>query len=792
MSILSELRSTLRGLLRAPGFTATTLALLTLGLGAAAVGATLLDRLLLHPLPAAQVDGLVYVESVSSQDPGSLAIGLCPPDALLYREQAHAFSSAGLFLYPEQGILTQDGGDLPVPLQRASWDLLATLGVRPLQGRAFLKEEDRPGGEPVALLGEALWKRTFAGDPSIVGRTIRMDDTPVRVVGVLPSLRSSLFPTLDDGLLRPLALPDAEAQRRAGGHVRMVARLAPGRTLQEAGVELTRLEETLPLPPWFKKGMALPRLRPLREVLVAHGRATGLLIQGITLLILLIACANVANLMLVRGLRRSRETALRLALGAGRGTLIGSFLLEGAILASGGALLALALQPALIHMLLALLPSLVPQLKGLAPGWATLGVLAVLASLATLGAAGLAAWRLTRHAALAGLSSDRSSPRQGPGTRALVALEVALAVSLLFFAILSIRSLRLLQSQHPGFETQGRVRVVLKAEKGAPPLEAERLLAQVRQFPGVQSASSGGWLPWEQDSGVNNFEVPRAAGEPSKGESVCEWVSGDHFRTLGIPLRQGRDFRAGDSEDVVIIDDTLARAHFPEGNAVGGRILSQVGRMQPLEVIGVAGAVRPQTQEGRSAPRLYFHAIPGSRSSLSLWVWGGGSTQALMDRLRKDLPPNLPGWRIAKLDAFDALAQTQTATLRGTILLLMGFTQVALLLAGFGLYSVLAYLAASRRKEWAIRRAVGAEARHVVLEVLRQAIAPVGVGLGLGLMLAFAGRRVLEDLLLKLQPQDPASLLLTLAGLALMATLASLAPALQALRVQPAEALRSE
>jgi putative ABC transport system permease protein len=804
-----DLRYAARVLARHPGFSVPAALALALGIAAATVIFGAVDAVLLRPLPYADPERLVVVlhDGRHPVAPGSF-------DEV--RRQARSFDAVGAAEWWTVN-LARDGAAESVPGLRMTAATLALTGGRPLLGRLFVAEEEQPGRELVVLLGHALWQRRFGGDPAVVGRAVRLDGNLYTVVGVMPP--GFAFPPFwarGAELWAPLALGDRLASR-SGRSLRLFARLAPGVPLERAREELdgivARVEAQHPA---TMKGLAV---RPLRDVVVHGVRPALLVLLGAVGLLLLTACANVAHMLLARAASRSREMALRGALGAGRGRVVRQLLTESLLLAALGAAGGIGLAVLGVRLLVAWRPPSVPRIETMAID-ARLLALAVVVSLACGLAFGLAPALSAARRDLAGaLRQGGRGASAGPGRRglrdSLVASEVALALVLLVGAGLLMRSLLALHAVDLGFDPKGLLTAVVSlrgSEASAPARRAAfygEALERVRALPGVADVSAINHVPLAGDIWGRQFQVagrPPAAPGDSPGAAYRVVLPG-YFRTMRLPLLRGRDFDERDARGqpgVVIVNQALAAAQWPGQDPVGRSItLDDPARPDAewLTVVGVAAnAVRREWAAPPAAelylPYLqttaYLEGEGGHLEYLTLAVRAEGDPQALAPALRAAVAALAPDAAVSRLQTMESAMAQQLSEPRLYVVLLAGFASVALALAAIGIYGVVGYTVSQRRQEIAIRMALGARSADVVGLVLGDGMRTVALGAAFGLLGSLALGGALSSLLHGVRPSDPptlAAVVLLLGGVALAATYV---PTRRAVSVRPLQALRDE
>jgi putative ABC transport system permease protein len=802
-----ELLHALRALRRAPGFATAAILTLALGIGANTAIFSVVNGVLLRPLPFPDDDRLVWVWGRSPLREYS---NLSFPDFVDFREQVGAFErlSAVTAFTP---LVNLTAGDRPEQVQGTlvAADFFETLGVRPALGRGLGPGDERVALPAAAVLSHDLWRRRFGADPAVVGRSVGLDGRSVTVVGVMPP--GFRFPSGAEIWLPAPALAAGMQVRRAhfmGG----IGRLRPGVSLQETQAEAAAVAARLAaLHPDSNTGWSV-RLAPLRESIVGDTRPALLLLMAAVGFVLLIACANVANLLLARGAARARELSIRAALGAGRGRLLGQSLLESGLLALGGGALGVLLAAWGVDALRSLAPADLPRIEEVTLDGAILGY----ALLASLLAAALSGLPFALQAARADLHGALREGGHAPAVAvrrrlrsALVVSEVALSVVLLAGAGLLIRSFSRLTRVDPGFETGGtataRIQLV-ESRYGEPGRRAalvDELLRRLAALPGVEAAGAATELPL---SGQNNdtyfvIEGQAPAGPGGTLDANMRRVSPGYFRALGVPLLRGRGLserdRAG-APGAVVVNEPFAHSYFPDGEPLGRRLVIDLGQPFPAEIVGVVGGMRHHAMESAAPPEMYLAYAQAPASWLNLVVRGrgagagdhSGAEPAIAAEVRATLAAIDPEQPVGPFRPMETLVASSLAPSRFRTLLLGTFAAMALVLAAIGLHGVLAFLVSRRTREIGIRMALGARRADIVALVLEEGARLVLPGLALGLVGAVVLGRALSSLLFGVGPLDPATFCLIPAVLALVAGVASYLPARRAARVDPAVALR--
>src|SRR5690242_18289324 len=805
--LLTDIRYGVRSLLKRPAFTAIALLTLALGIGVNSAIFSAVDSILLRPLPLKDPGRLVSVWEQTPRD-GIQQNEAAPANFFDLQKQNHVFEQIGAF-GPDDVNLTGDGEPERLDGQVVTANVFSILGVPAAVGRTFLPGEDQLGQEHVVVLSDTLWQRRFNRDPSIVNRAITLNGESFIVIGVMP--RGFFFPAREVELWTPWAMEPEQKNGRGDHYLRLVARLRPGTTVEHANADLASIAQRLAAEyPRTNEGLGFVA-HSLHQDYVGNLRLPILILFAAVGLVLLIACANVANLLLAQATTRRKEIAIRIALGARRWTIVRQMLVESLLLACGGGLIGVLGAFWGVEALAKLLPESLSKLQGVAIDARvllfTLGV-SVLTAIVFGGVPALLASRTTPGATLSDVARDMTGGNSGRHVRrVLVVSEVALAVVLLVSAGLLIRSFQLLRQVEPGFKTDGALtmRMVLPFPKYAK-AEARRafydeVLRQVKETPGVDAAGMITFLPLSFNGMNFSFSVEgRAApSDVNLPFALFRVVSPDYFRAMGIPLLRGRSFEAHDTVDstpVTVIDRRLAEQYWPGEEAIGKRL--KVGPVDSpnewLTVVGVVGDVR---QTGLYAQKLEFYVpyMQERRSFMAprdLVVRTKADPAVIAAAVRKAVwvvDKDQPVSNVRTLDQVFAAAISQE---RFQALMLGLFAALALVLACVGLYGVISYSVVQRTHEIGVRMALGAQPADVLQLVIRQGMTLTLAGLIVGIIAGTFVTRVLTDLLFGVTPRDP----LTFAGvpvlLLLVALLACYIPARRATRIDPLAALRCE
>ena len=800
-----DLRYGFRTLLRNPGFAAVAVLALAVGIGPNAAVFSLVDTLLLRPLPVHEPDRLVMVWQTCPQR-GLDQAPVSTPDFLDFKAQNRVFEDLSpAFAIPEYAFNVTGGGE-PERVQAAkvAANYFSLIGVQPAVGRGFSLDEDRPGGPPVVILGHSFWKRRFGGDLGLPGRTLRLDGVPHTVVGVVPAEIESLIKV---DLWLPMQLNPAV--RRGNHELGVLARLKPGVTLAQAQADLDGLARRLEREyPATNRGWGA-KVIPVSELASGRAGPALLILLGAVGLLLLIACANVANLLLARSGVRSKEMAIRAALGGSRGRILRQLLTESVLLALIASVLGVLLAAWSLGALRNALPDFIPRLKQIQVDARVLGFalgLSIVTGLIFGLAPAVRAARADLNDALK--EGGRRSGGAGGGSwmrNLLVVTEMALALVLAVASGLLARSFARLMAVDPGLRTDHvlTMQLSLPGAKYGEPKRAEffkNLTARLETLPGVRSAAAVNVLPLrggllDLRIWFSGFQVEGAPEAPRGQEPAADIrrVTPGYFVTLGVPLRQGRFFTDRDdsrARPVALINEILARRHFPRENPLGRRVrLGNVSR----EIVGVVADVKLYGLDKPTEPAIYAPQAQWPSAVMSLVVRTHGDPAAWTTAVRRqvlELDPDQPVSQVRTLD--EVLAEC-TLIRRFATALLGVFAALAVVLAVVGIYGLMSYSVSQQVHEIGLRMALGATPRRVLGMVVGRGVGLALAGTGLGVLAAFGVTRVLRGLLFGgISPTDPLIFAGVPALLIAVAALASYLPARRATRIDPVAALRCE
>jgi predicted permease len=806
---MQDIRYAFRSLRKQPIFALVAVATLTLGIGANTAIFSLLYQYLLRPLPYPAAERLVFIWNtypLMGLPQASVSI----PDYIDRKTQASAIEDATLFM--NRGLsLAAEGEPVQVRALAVTPSFFSTLQRQPFLGRAFVEGEAQPGADKFAILTYSLWNSRFAADRSIVGRSIRLGGEPYQVVGVLPA--DLELPSRDIAVLVPFSFTPQQMSDDGRGNEfsQMIARLKPGAAIEQVNAQMKtivdRVLDRLPQRQSFARtsgfgGYAVP----IRDQLVGDLRTPLYFLQVFVLLVLLIACANVANLLLMRATGRYRELAIRTTLGAGQRRLIRQMLTEGLVLAILGALGGLLLGVAGARALVALGSQQVPGMTTVALHPAVLAFtmgLAVVTGLVFGLVPALVVLRGNTWSLLKDDSTRGSAGRSTGLTRSvLVISETAFALLLLVAAGLLLKSFLRLQNVDPGFGT-GNVltaQISLPAARYPDPAARRafwlRLVERARGVPGVTSVGLTSNVPFNGNVSSGSYSIVGYAPGPSDAapHGRQEVVGGDYFAAMQIPLIEGRFFNDADTADsppVVVVDQFLATKYFAKRGALGQQIQRGGPASPRLTIVGVAGTInsidlgQPVTKE-----RVYRPATQQTPAAMALVLKTGLDPQTLVSQVRGAVRSIDPEQPIADVRTMDQWVSRSLELRRTPAMLLALFGLVALVLSAMGIYGVLAFSVAQRGREFGIRQALGADRTSILTLVLKQGLLTAGVGIVLGLIGSAAVARLMQTMLFGVSRYDPAVFAGVTALLLAVAVAACYIPARRATRVDPMVALR--
>ncbi len=804
-SFLSDIRLAIRLLVKHPGFLAVAAGTLALGIGANTAVFSLLNAVLLRPLPYAAPERLVVAWEVNFAREGKPNV-VGPANFLRWKQRSASFSAMAA-IADSRGILTGVGEPEEIQGQDVSAELFPLLGVRPAYGRAFRNEEDQPGRDTVVVLSDRIWRTRFNADPSTVGRAIALNGRSLTVVGIMPPGFNVLSSTAD--FWTPIAF-DEKARSPHGRYLRVVGRVRDGVSLRQAQADMDVLAAGLRAElPAFDTGWGV-RLVPLAEQVVGEVRPILLVLFGAVGLVLLLACVNVANLVLNRGLSREREFGVRAALGAGRARLVRQVLTEGLVLAAIGGALGVGLAAWALGWLLPAAVRLldVPRVENVDVD-PTVLAFALVASFAAVLIFGLVpALSVSRLHVEASLRQGARSGQADRGRRrlrrGLAAAQLALAFTLLIGAGLMVRSVGELLAVDPGFKSDHVLTMRLLLPESRYPERADRVafmdrvMEELQQVPGATSVGASSRLPFHGVPIGTGFAID---GRPSPGEASLPVadvaiVHGDYFKTMGIPLRQGRLFDGRDGQPgrrAAIINEALAREWFRGENPIGQRVSVRLGaKIEPDEIVGVVGDVKHAALDVAVRPMIYWPNRQAGFPWMGVAVRTAVDPEALAQAATAAIHRIDSGQAVSDVAPMTDVVAETVARRQFTLEVLGVFAVIALALAALGVYGVLAYSVSQRLPEFGVRLALGASPRQLVKSVVRDSAGLVAIGIGAGIVSALAAGRLLETLLYGVTVADPLTFGLVSLGLAGVSLAAAWLPARRASRIDPLAALRAE
>ena len=804
--MFQDLRYGLRLMVRRPGFAAVAIATLALGIGTTTAIFAVTDRVLLRAVSYPEADRLAVIWETSPTIPLPVMYA-SPPNLYEWQRRSRSFSAMGGFQWRDVTM----GGSEPERVRgaRVTAGLLPALGVQPRIGRLFRPEEDRANGRAVVIISDGLWRRRFQANPAIVGRVMQIDGTPTEIIGVMPEgfvcppavvLRGA--PSSERAELWLPHAVDLEAGQRGAHYLAVIGRLSPNATIDGANREMDEIQAQIEREfPDYREWRAA--VVPLRDQVTATSRRAVALLVAAVVFVLLLACANVANLLLARGVGRRREFAIRTALGAGSVRLAAQVIAESLALALAGGLVGLALAFGLVRIIATLGPATMPGLREVQIDGRT-ALFAMVASLVAAVLAGVVPAFGVIRTRLAGWLADRSGGAATGGIRAQQTLavgQIGLAVALLVTAALLVESFRQLRAVDPGFEPARitTAKVTLPASRypdGASRVRfADNLLRDVSQLPGVDLAALIDAVPMadnRQGTPFTRLDGPPADPTASPNANIA-WITEGYFDALGIPLVAGRTLTArdgADSQPVVIINRRLARQVFGGDNPIGRRVRIGVSTQRQFEVVGVVGDERHFGVDTEATPSFFvaYRQMPVGRE-LGIVARGSGRDGAaagLREAVRR-IDPELALFRVQTLEQ---VVDNAVATPRSMAWLLSVFAASALLLAAIGVFGVMSHAVSQRTREIGVRMAIGASPHRVLTDILGEGLAQVALGLVLGALLSLVTARLLAGLLFGVSALSVAPYVIVIGLLGSVSLIACLVPARRAMRIDPVAAVR--
>jgi putative ABC transport system permease protein len=799
-TLWSDLRYGLRLLRHSPGFTAVAVGALALGIGANTAIFSTVDSVLLRPLPFTDPDRVVMVwedNSTSSFPKNTPA----PGNFVDWKKRNHVFSDMAATKGASAN-LTADGPPEQVVGRATTANFFDVLGVNPIAGRVFTEDEDRIGA-PVAVISYALWQRRYAGDPGVINREILINGLKYSITGVMP--REFAFRDREMDFWIPIHFDPKDLVTRGSHYLNVVARLKPGVSLAQAREEMSSIARQLAVEYPDDNRRIGAVVFPMREETVGKTRIELLVLMCAAGCVLLIACANLAGLLLARGLGRRREMAVRSALGASRARLVTQMIAEGALIALAGGILGVLLAPAGIRVLAALVPTALPAIAAPAVDARVLGFALLLSVMTGVGFSIVPAWQASRVSMNDALKQGGRGGIGGAaaGTRdALVILEVAAALVLMVGAGLMLQTVARLRAIDIGFRPDHllTLRTTLPRTKYLDPEKRiafyRRVLQGVRALPGVESVGYGSTLPFRSIGNTQSYRIEGR--DPIPGDALLRVSSGDYLQTLGVRLVEGRLLQASDTDQtapVIVINETMARMHFPKESPLGHRIALSARVPVWRTVVGVVHDVHERGYELAMKAGVYipFEQIKDTWAlPESLAVRTGSDPASLTSAVRHVIAEADPEQPVAAVATMDEVLARDVEDRDQQMTLLTAFAALALLLASLGLYGLLAYTVTQRSREIGLRMALGATASRVVAMVVLRGVALSAAGLLLGLSAAWLLAGAMSKILYGVTATDPGTYGAVALLLCAIAAAASWIPARRAVRIDPIVVLREE
>ncbi len=808
-TLLRDIRYCLRMLRKNPGFTTIAVLTLALGIGANTAVFSVVNTLLLRALPYPQAEQIVYVWTADSKNPTGTS-SMAPLNYDDLRRGSQSFEGYSAFRYTSYA-LTGDGSPEAISGVAISGDFGRVVNVAPILGRVFSNAEDVAGKDRVIVISHGLWQRRFAGNQNIIGQIVQLNGEPTEIIGVMPPQFG--FPSSNVDAWKPLAL-DAAKIPRGSSFLQTVARLKNGVSVETARAEANSIAAQIVRANAKDVSDLVFNLVLLRKQLVGDIEKPVLILFGAVVLVLLIACVNVANLILGRATVRWKEVALRAALGASRWSLMRLLLMESLILSLVGGGLGLALAGFGIDAMLKLNPDALPRSKSIGiDGFViafTLGMSCLTGILFGL----IPALHISK-ADLNQTLRENSRTASGAGglkflRNSLVVTEIGLSLVLLISAGLLLKSFWNLLQVNPGFRAENVVTTQINLPRARYQDEWQRAeffratLASVRALPGVQYASATTNLPFNNSRGATSFSIDGRPEPPNSDSPQADEhaIFPDYFRAMSISMKSGRDFTEADDRTrpgVIIINERLAQKYFPTENPLGKHITvgspeegKLYGKAVSREIVGVIGNIKLLDLDAEFQPEVYLPAQQMPEAGMALAVRGNVPAEQLINGLRKAVESVDPQIPIRNARLLETAVKNSLAPQRFIAGLLFVFAGIALVLALIGIYGVMSYTVTQRTQEIGIRMALGAQSSDVLKLILSQGGSLIGIGLATGLLVSYFVTRLLKSLLFEVPPLDISIFTSVVALLAIVALLACWLPARRAAKVDPMIALRCD
>jgi predicted permease len=799
-----DFRYTVRTLRRNPGFTLAAILVAALGVGATTGAFSITDHVLIRPLPFADSNRLV---KLWESPPGYTRNELSPPNYFDWKHMSHSFETMGTFTFASTN-LTGQGEPERVQGILASSEVLPMLGVQPILGRLFTSQDDRAEAPATLVLSYGLWQRRFNSDANVLGKKVLLDNEPYEIIGVMP--RSFYFPTRkDDDFWAPIRFtPGADFEDRNNHYLQAIAKLKKNVSLDEAKADMQVVASQLAQKYPEANERTTANVMLLRDEL---SRQTRYLLIGLvcaSMCVLLIACSNLANLLLARAMGRRKELAVRSALGAGRERLVRQLLTESLMLSVLGGLLGICLTILAMPLLVRLVPNSLPIAETPSIDMRVMIFALIATAITGIGFGMIPALKSSEGTDAHALNEGSRSGVGGRRERlrsAMIIAEVSASVLLLISAGLLLRALLRIQAVDPGFNYENvlTMRTWLPIPKyGSTAKRAEfyrRVLSETRSLPGVKNAAYITGLPMVMRGGIWPIEIAGKIWERSEEHNASlRYVTPGYFGTLQIPLIEGRDVSESDTQDsmpVAVVSKSFVEQYFPGQNALGHKFKVAIGERT---IVGIVGDVRARGLEITSEAQVYLpnQQVPDGAiifyTPKDLVIRTSSNPLSMMPAVRQIIKNADPEQPISDVQLLSDIVESETAP-RGTQLRVIGvFAGIAILLAGIGIHGLLSYAVSQRTQEFGVRIALGAQSSEILKMVLRDGVILAATGIVVGAGLAFAAGKTMEALLAGVKPADPITFLIAIAVALIMTIAGSLLPAKRAVSVDPTIALRTE
>ncbi len=794
--ILHDIRYGLRTFIRQPAFALTAILALALGIGANTAVFSVVYAILLKPLPFPQPQQLIFAYDTFPAVPYA---AVSWPKYLALRDGARTLTALGA-LAPGTVTITGRGEPQQAAAMRVSGDFFKVFEVSPAYGRWLNRDDDVPNGGKAIVLSWALWQRRFGGDARIVGQAMTVNGEAYTVAGIMP--QSFNYPAGTDVWV-PLAVP--ANSNNLGNFLKLVGRMKPGVSVQQASDDLRALSTAYNAPLKLQRD---EKVIGLQEYLTQFNRQMLLMMQGAVAFVLLVACANVANLLLARSVRRQRELSIRAAIGAGRLRLVRQLLTESVLLSCAGGIVGVLVASWLLRMFLSYAPANFGGVQSI--GIDTQVLLFTLAAAIVTGlvfgvAPARRGFQTDPNDGLRDTNVRGGSSGAAKGaSRVLVVAEIAIAMVLVVGAGVMVKSLLRLQAQYGGFRPDGVLTFGLSLPSSRYSNDRltqsyDRILDEVKSVPGVQAAGAINMLPLVNFGYNTSFNIVGRPPFPQQDRAPIlevRAIASEYFQAMGIPLLKGRTFNASDtakSTQVMIINQTMAERFWPKGDPVGQRISFGPGTANENEIVGVVGDTRSQSLASAPVPESFFPLSQFPQNTMAVVVHTESSDPAsLLPAIRQRMSAIDSELPLVKPRTMQTVIATSAGTARLTSVLTSVFGILAGLLATVGIYSLIAYSVAQRTRELGIRVALGADRRAVLRLIIGEGLVLAAIGLAIGLLGARLLTGTLQTMLFEVSPLDPTVIALTCAGITLTTIAASYVPARRAIRVDPMHALRAD